>query len=125
LLVQISQSLDAFPPINIDRIEWAIVEQIAPAGVGNVAQPIPPPLMSGPHAQATVIARLPIAMIGDHRGQLSMVSDFAKHLGTTTDTFVTILQQPVDTQSGKMLKSGDEKSTPEAPKFIFRVTRKL
>lgn len=128
LLAQISRSLDEFPLINIDRIEWAIVEQIIPASsgvAGAVAQPVPPQLMNGPHAQATVTARLPITMVGDHRGQLSMVSDFTRHLGTTIDTHVSILQQPVDTQSGKTLKSGDEKSTPEAPRFIFRVTRKL
>jgi hypothetical protein len=81
--------------------------------------------MNGPYAQATVVARLPITMVGDNRGQLSLVADFAKHLGMAPDTFATILQPPVDTQSGKTLKSGDENSTPEAPKFIFRVTRKL
>jgi hypothetical protein len=81
--------------------------------------------MNGPYTQATAVARLPITMVGDHRGQLSLVADFARHLGMAPDTLVVILQPPVDTQSGKTLKSGDEKSLPEAPKFIFRVTRKL
>lgn len=126
LLVQISRSLDEFPLINIDRIEWAVTEQIAPANpASGAAQPVPPQLMTGPYAQAMVTAHLPITMVGDHRGQLTMVSDFIRHLGTTIDTHVSILQQPVDTQSGKTLKSGDERSTPEAPKFIFRITRKL
>lgn len=134
LLAQISRSLDEFPHINIDRIEWAIVEQIMPAGANSganagttaaVQTPIPPPLMNGPYTQATVSAHLPISMVGDHRGQLSLVADFAKHLGTAPDTLVAVLQLPVDTQSGKTLKSGDERSTPEAPKFSFRVTRKL
>lgn len=130
LLAQISRSLDKFPRINIDRIEWAIVEQVLPpgasVGAATAAQaPIPPHLMNGPYAQATVGATLPIGMVGDHRGQLSLVADFAKHLGTAPDTLVAILQLPVDTQSGKTLKSGDERSIPEAPKFIFRVTRKL
>ncbi|MEW6512832.1 MAG: hypothetical protein AB1443_02400 [Pseudomonadota bacterium] len=130
LLAQISRSLDEFPQINIDRIEWAIIEQITPAGANASTTavpptPIPPPLMNGPYAQATVNAHLPINMVGDHRGQLSLVADFAKHLGTAPDTLITVLQLPVDTQSGKTLKSGDERSIPEAPKFIFRVTRKL
>lgn len=130
LLTQISRSLDAFPPVSIDRIEWSIVEQIAPtmtgaAGTAATPVPVPPHLTSGPYAQATVVARLPIAMVGDSRGQLSLVADFAKHLGAAPDTFVAILQPPVDTQSGETLKSGDEKSAPEAPKFVFRVTRKL
>lgn len=130
LLAQISRSLDAFPLITIDRIEWAVVEQIMPSSTNLPAAaqpqtPVPPHLMTGPYAQAVVSARLPIAMAGEHRGLLSMVTEFARHLGQSPGTLVTILEQPVDTQSGKTLKSGDERSTPEAPKFIFRVTRKL
>lgn len=130
LLAQISRSLDRFPLITIDRIEWAVVEQIMSpaANLTSAAQPqtpIPPHLMTGPYSQAIVSARLPIAMVGDHRGQLAMAAEFAKHLGQSPDMLVAIQQQPVDTQSGKTLKSGDERSTPEAPKFIFRVTRKL
>jgi predicted NBD/HSP70 family sugar kinase len=64
-------------------------------------------------------------MVGDNRGQLSLVADFAKHLGAAPDTLVTVLQPPVDTQSGKTLKSGDENSMQEAPRFSFRLTRKL
>ena len=128
LLIQISHSLDAYPRININRIEWAIVEQLTPVapGIAPATLPqIPPTMASGPYAQATVTAHLPIGMVGDHRGQLSLVADFARHLGAAPDTLVAVLQQPVDTQSGKTLKSGDEKSMPEAPKFIFRVIRKL
>ncbi|MDP1654378.1 MAG: hypothetical protein Q8L56_16830 [Rhodocyclaceae bacterium] len=126
LLAQLSQSLDAFPTIAIDHLEWAIAEQLAPAqsGANPAAQP-PLPTAGGPYAQVTVTARLPIGMVGDHRGQLALVADFGKHLGMAPDTLVTILQPPVDTQSGKTLKSGDEKNTPEAPKFLFRLTRKL
>ncbi len=82
-------------------------------------------MASGPYAQALVAAQLPIGMAGNQRGQLDLVADFTRHLGSAPDTLVTILQQPVDTQSGKTLKSGDEKRTPEAPKFSFRLTRKL
>jgi hypothetical protein len=82
-------------------------------------------MASGPYAIATVAAQLPLGMAGDHRGQLKLVADFAKHLGAEPDTLVTILQQPVDTQSEKTLKSGDETNIQEAPKFSFRMTRKL
>ncbi len=130
LLMQLSQSLDAFPNITIERLEWKITERIesAPSVVaaGVVAPPpLPANMANGPYAQAIVAAQLPISMAGNQRGQLALVADFIKHLGTAPDTLVTILQQPVDTQSGKTLKSGDEKSTPEAPKFSFRLTRKL
>ncbi len=135
LLIQVSQSLDAFPAITLDWIEWGIVEQIGAtslntANAAGVApaqpqSPVPPHLMSGPYTQAIITARLPISMVGDNRGQLALVADFVKHLGQASNTLITILQPPVDTQSGKTLKSGDERATPEAPKFIFRVTRKL
>jgi len=125
LLVQLSQSLDAFPDIAIERIEWSIVEQLAPAPKtgGNGAPPAT--MTGGPHAQAIVEARLPPRMAGDQRGQLARVADFALHLGATPDTLVTLLQQPVDAQSGQTLKSGDGKRTLEAPRFSFRLTRKL
>lgn len=129
LLTLLGQSLDVFPAIAIDHLEWAIAEQLAPAQSGATAAaqtPIPARLLAGgPYAQVTATARLPIGMVGDSRGQLALVADFSKHLGTAPDTLVTILQPPVDTQSGKTLKSGADRNTPEAPKFQFRLTRKL
>jgi hypothetical protein len=127
LLAQLSQSLDAFPNIAIERLEWKITEQIespTPAAAAATS-PVPANMATGPYAQVIVAAQLPIGMAGNQRGQLALVADFTKHLGSAPDTLVTILQPPVDTQSGKTLKSGDEKSTPEAPKFSFRLTRKL
>lgn len=127
LLAQLSQSLDAFPPISLDQIEWKVIEKIDVATVPG--QPptasAPPAMAGGPFAQVIATARLPLGMVGDQRGQLALVANFAKHLGAAPDTFVTILQPPVDTQSGKTLKSGDEKSSPEAPRFSFRLIRKL
>ncbi|MBA3031843.1 MAG: hypothetical protein KKF85_00960 [Gammaproteobacteria bacterium] len=126
LLVQLSQSLDSFPDISIERIEWSIVEQL-PLVLQGSAHDIPPPpaMASGPYAEAKVEARLPPAMAGNQRGQLGRVADFAKHLGAAPNTLVTVVQQPVDAQSGQTLKSGDEKRALEAPRFSFRLTRKL
>lgn len=123
LLAQLSHSLDAFPGIAIESLEWKIVEQPEPLPPGQ--PPALPGMTRGPYAQAHVFARLPIGMVGDQRGQLNLVGDFTKHLGNSPDTQVVILQPPVDTQSGKTLKSGDERSTPEAPAFSFRLIRKL
>ncbi len=123
LLSQLSQSLDAFPGIAIESLEWKVVEQLVAAPVGQ--PPVPPAMAGGPYVQVKVFARLPIGMVGDQRGQLNLVSEFTKHLGNSPDTLVVILQPPVDTQSGKTLKSGDERSTPEAPEFSFRLIRKL
>lgn len=123
LLQQLSRSLDVFPDIEIERIEWVIAEQLAPAPAQ--ADPPPPHMASGPYAQATVDARLPLGMLGSQREQLALVASFAKHLGAAPDTLVTILQQPVDTQSGQTLKSSDETRAQEAPRFSLRLTRKL
>jgi hypothetical protein len=124
LLVQLSRSLDAFPAIALDQVEWKITEKpdAAPGGAG--AQPASP-LAGGPYAQIVATARLPLGMVGDQRGQLALVAEFTKHLGAQASTQAVVLQPPVDTQSGKTLKSGDEKRTPEAPKFSFRLTRRL
>lgn len=123
LVTRLSQSLDAFPGIMIERIEWKIAEQPEPAAPG---QPSPPQTqLQGPFTVANVFARLPLGMVGDQRGQLTLVNDFTRHLGNSPDTQVIILQPPVDTQSGKTLKSSDERSVPEAPGFSFRLIRKL
>lgn len=125
LLVQLSQSLDAFPAIALDKIEWKIADKPDLPASGTSAPPASPLPAGGPYAQIVATARLPLGMVGDQRGQLALVADFAKHLGAQADTQAIVLQPPVDTQSGKTLKSGDEKSAPEAPKFSFLLTRKL
>lgn len=131
LLAQLSQSLDAYPSIALEQVEWEIAEKIdagAPgAAPGNApgTPPLPPDMAAGPYAQATVTARLPVAMSGDQRGQINLVAGFVKHLGLAPETLVVVLQPPVDTQSGKTLKSGDETGIQEAPRFSFRLIRKL
>ncbi|MBS3934948.1 MAG: hypothetical protein KGZ43_02145 [Sulfuritalea sp.] len=125
LLGYLSRSLDAFPALTIDRIEWSIAERIdtAPRGSGTVQGAAFP--ARGPYAQASVSARLPIGMAGDQRGQLALVADFIRHLGTAPDVLVAVVQPPVDTQSGKVLKSSDDRIAAEAPRFVFLVVRKL
>ena len=124
LLVQLSRSLDAFPEIFVEDIQWEIVEQLVPPpGVAMTA--VPPALRAGPHAEVTVLARLPVGMAGNRRALLDLTANFVKHLETAPDRFVLVLQSPVDTESGKTLKSGDPHRPPEAPHFSFRLTRKL
>lgn len=127
LLIQMSQSLDAFPDIAIERIEWSIAEQLpaAPPTAGSNPPLAAARIGSGPYAIANVEARLSPGMAGNQRSQLTRVADFARHLAAAPDTQVTILQQPVDTQSGQTLKSDGEKRTLEAPRFSFRLIRIL
>lgn len=125
LLIQLSRTLDAFPSIAIDQLEWEVIEQLPPAPASGASVALPPHMAGGPYAVATVVARLPLGLVGDHRGQLNLVADFAKHLNQAPDSLAIILSPPVDTQSGKTLKSSDTASTPEAPRFSFRLARKL
>ena len=124
LLGQLSQSMEAFPGITIDALDWSVVDSIAAGGVTQGAQPVPV-VTAGPYEQVVITAQLPLAISGDQRAQISLVNDFVKHLAQAPDAQVAVLQPPVDTQSGTTLKSGDEKRTPEAPKFSLRFARKL
>lgn len=114
MLLHLSRSLDAFPGVALENLEWRIVESVPL----NAAVP-------GPHAQLVVSAHLPLGLVGNQRAQINLVNDFASHLATVPDTEVTVLQPPVDTQSGKTLKSSDEKRMLEAPRFSLRIARRL
>ena len=85
LLAQLSQSLDLFPAVAIDRIEWFTSDDIAPAVAGGAgpqdAPALPPHMTSGPYAHALVAARLPIGMVGDQRGQVAHLTLGVEHRG--------------------------------------------
>lgn len=102
LLTQLSRSLDAFPDITLENLEWALAGELA---------------------ELTVAAQLPAEMQGDPHGRSALLSEFTQHLGRTPDTSVSILQPPL--QSSKTLRSSDATDPQEAPKFVFRVTQKL
>jgi hypothetical protein len=131
LLTQLSRTLDVFPAVTLDRIEWKIVEQLPSPGNAPV-QPtarIPDQTLDqtlrGPYAQATVVARLPLTLAGDPRGQTALTAEFLAHLGRAENTWATLLQPPTDSLSAHPLRSGDADSPPAAPGFSFRVVHKL
>lgn len=122
LLVQISRSLDAFPEIALERIEWSL------SGDETASEPTPPlptAFPRGPYAQAVLHCRLPLAMARDHRQQLTLANAFIGHLLRTEGTAVQMLVPPIDTESGKTLKSSDERRAPEPPRFSLRVLQPL
>ena len=129
LLAQLSQSLNFFSAISIDRVEWLVTEDIAPAAAGGAGPkdtpPVPPQMSSGPYAHVLVSARLPMSTVGDQRGQLKLVADFMQHLNTEPNSRAIVLTPPVDTESGKTLRSGDDSRVSESPRFVFRLSRKL
>lgn len=133
LLTQLSHSLDAFPPITLENLDWSVADTLLPSSITSTATglrngkppDVPPHLQVGPYAHAVVTAKLPLSMIGDQRGQLKLVADFTQHMASQPDTLVSVVTPPVDTQSGKTLRSGDDNQSAEAPRFVFLLTRKL
>ncbi len=127
-LVQLSQSLDRFPDISLDKVDWRILEKLEVAAAGETLFPsstAPASLGSGPFAQLSVNARLPVNLASMQRAQIDRVQALFKDLAQAPDTVVVIQQMPVDAQSTTTLKSDQERGTPEAPQFAFRLIRKL
>jgi hypothetical protein len=120
LLEQLSQSLDAFPAIVIEHLEWSLREALETPAGGR-----PPGMTDGPYAQLAMAAQLPLDMAGNLRGQRVLLADFIAHLGAAPATWVTQVNSSVDTPSGKTLRSGAEKNSPEAPQFSVHLMRKL
>ncbi|MDP1526636.1 MAG: hypothetical protein Q8M20_12560 [Rhodocyclaceae bacterium] len=126
-LAQLSQSMERFPDISLDKLEWQLLEKLE---VTTAVTPFPgsttlASLGSGPFAQLTINARLPVSLASMQTAQIDRVNAFFQDLAQTPDTVVLIQQMPVDAQSTTTLKSDQERGTPEAPRFAFRLIRKL
>lgn len=126
-LAQLSQSLDRFPDISLDKVEWQIVDKMETATGGTPFSSETPPaaLGAGPFAQLSVNARLPVSLVSRQTAQIDRVNALFKDMAKAPDTLVFIQQMPVDTQSTTTLRSDQERGTPEAPRFAFRLIRKL
>jgi len=126
-LMQLSQSLDRFPDISLDKIEWLHLEKLDVAVAGTPFSGGTPPtsLGPGPFAQLSVDARLPVNMASMQIAQIDRVNAFFKDMALAPNTAIIIQQMPVDAQSTTTLKSDQEGGTPEAPRFAFRLIRKL
>ncbi|MCX7897039.1 MAG: hypothetical protein N2441_04120 [Rhodocyclaceae bacterium] len=122
LWTQISRSFDAFPEITLERLEWSLIDP--QQGTQGRAE-LPSGMDKGAAAQAILTCRLPLAMAYDRRRQLTLVNDFVGHLSRAERTHAQILSPPVDTESGKTMKSGDDRVAPEAPRFTVRVIKSL
>ncbi len=126
-LMQLSQSLDRFPDISLDKVEWQVIEKLEAATVGTQfpGSTSSASLGPGPFAQLSVNAHLPVSMASMQMAQIDRVNMFFKDLAQAPDTVIAILQMPVDAQSTTTLKSDQARGTPEAPRFAFRLIRKL
>ncbi len=126
-LMQLSQSLDRFPDISLDKIEWQIIEKLEAATISTPypSSTSPASLGSGPFAQLSVNAQLPVSLASMQMAQIDRAHAFFKDLAQAPDTVIVVKQMPVDAQSTTTLKSDQERGTPEAPRFAFHLIRKL
>lgn len=154
LLQQLSLSLDQFPDIGLDLLDWQIAEKVGADGTAlaasttttapapataatsntnsNTARHAQPEygaalatLGNGPFARLKVDAHLPLDMASQQGAQIDRVTTFFKHLALAPDTHIRVLQMPVDTQSTTILRSDEERVAPGAPRFSFLLIRKL
>lgn len=126
-LMQFTQSLDRFPDISLDKIEWQIIEKLEAAMVGTPfpGSTSPASLGSGPFAQLSVSALLPLSLASMRMAQIDRANAFFQDLARAPGTVIVVQQMPVDAQSTTTLKSDQERGTPEAPRFAFHLIRKL
>lgn len=122
LLRHIGRVLDGAPQVDLTRIDWRLADSADEAAPGTGHGPATT-RAAGNYAVALLLAQLPLAMAGDHRGQLEAIDSFADAL-RGGDTQVKVVSLPFETESGKSIKSGEAKQA-EPPKFVVRVAQKL
>ncbi|MBL8482744.1 MAG: hypothetical protein JNJ60_11135 [Rhodocyclaceae bacterium] len=109
LLAPLSRSLDRFPDIELQSLEWALL----PPRAASATLPA-----RGPQASLTVHADLAASAADDMRGGLDRVAAFADDLrGQGVE--VAILRQPFDLDAGVALRAAAE--LPQAPRFAVRL----
>jgi hypothetical protein len=131
---RLSSALAGFPHVELDHLNWTVVNHIEDAFVGGGSKPGAPAAAnpnpaaaagSGPFVVLDLYATLPVAMVNDHRGQLELINGLANRLRADPATQVNVLSLPFDAESGKALKSSGGTVAAEAPRFSLRVVQKL
>ncbi|MDK9724891.1 MAG: hypothetical protein OEL88_08355 [Sterolibacteriaceae bacterium MAG5] len=121
---RIGIALQDFPSIELDRLNWTVVNRVEDAFVGGDRVTAVPSADAGPYAVADIHGQLPMAMAADHRGQLEALHGFADRLRGLPGMQVRILSLPFDAESGKALKSGGSAAA-DVPRFALRVAQNL
>lgn len=130
---QLSAALKDAPRLELERLNWTVVDRIEDAFAGQGGdRPAPAPgatagtaPATGPFAVLDVHATLPVAMVNDHRGQLEIIHGLVDRLRANPGVQVRILSLPFDAESGKVLKSSGGAALAETPRLRLRVAQKL
>ena len=137
MLLQISNVLNAFPGIDLDRIEWAVTQTPAEVGEADPTRiPVAPVVQIAPAVRlaqdktryqvAYVTGRIMLPNRIDYRGLLEYLDQFADGLRKTPGIRVDLVKLPFDTRSGAKLSGGvTTDQTPAVPLFALRVVRKI
>ncbi|MEC5399996.1 hypothetical protein [Uliginosibacterium sp. H1] len=119
LLALLSQSLERFPDVELQRLDW----QAGPRGDGPTGTT--PATTTSPHAvnesSLVVEASLPEGSAGDPRGAIERIRALVADLQQNPGIEVSRLRQPFDIESDKTLKS-DSNSARSRPQFSFQIT---
>lgn len=120
MLLRISRALDAFPDIELTRIDWqlgtdAVVQRNGGEARGGQVL-----------AVAVLVATLPPAQAGEQRLLIETVDAFVAALRNEGGLQTTVLQMPVDVESGQTLRGGAGTATAAAPpRFSLRLSYPL
>jgi len=109
-LAALARAMNEFPAIDIDHLNWALAhagEEDTPAAVGT-------------RVLIDLDARLPLAMLNDHRGQIRLIDAFVARL-QREGAGVRIVRLPFEIESAKSLRSSDRVGSAEAPHFTLRL----
>lgn len=123
----LGQSMPHFPQIELDRLDWRLVNRIADADStpGSAAAAEPGRRSGGPFAVVDIYAHLPPTLATDRRAQYDVIDAFAVRLRHNNDIEVRTLSLPFDTASNKVLRSDDDRAGDAVPRFALRVAAEL
>lgn len=107
-LRHLAGALDDFPSVELESLDWRL-----DTAAGQPAAAI-----------TDLDARLPIGMLNDHRGQITLIDRFVARLASD-GAQVKVLRLPFEIESAKSLRSSDQVTEAQAPRFSLRLSHAL
>ncbi|MDQ8021649.1 MAG: hypothetical protein REI94_07405 [Moraxellaceae bacterium] len=120
LLALLSQSLERFPDVELQRLDW----QAGPRGeiTGSTAAPATTTSLNASGETSLIVeASLPEGSASDPRAAIERIRALVADLQQNRGIEVSRLRQPFDIESDKTLKS-DSNSARNRPQFSFQIT---
>lgn len=134
MLVEVSRVLDAFPGIEIDKLQWGIARTPNEIGERDTNRAVAPAagvpaliaLQDKTRYQAVYLGgRIALANRSDYRGVQDYLDSFALALRKLPGTQVELIKLPFDTRSNARLNFATSEQQSRSPSFALRVSRKI